>query len=946
MKNKSSTWDTRIISLILFAIFVFQSGAGSFTVKAHAKEITNSSENVSLNHNVTSNTSMIDVSLLSQDDIPSFISSERVKENNHVLRLNDEETENTIVYLNANGTKTMYIMDFPIKFTSTKGESVFYDLTVRDNGNNYTITSSDIGFLASKDVNKGFTMTHQDFSISLIAAPEFTDNVGISTSLMPTVSATSEYVTYLNIFGEGTSVRYSPMYNGVKEDIILSEYTGISTFNFLMYTEGKYVFQNENGYYIASAESNPLKIDIGNVLAYDANIKLSEGDISIIPIKEGMVYQVTIKIDEAFLKSPQTVYPVIIDPTLTVSDSTHGASAIIDAPVYSGLPTQNFGNYIYNRAGYLDETYKIGRTAVKLNGLVNSAVYPTLSADAIQDVKFYVRDSSGGLQRTIKIFALENITNWTESSITWNTTTGNISTVLQATATLGNNAWSYFDITNLVKCWKNGTYNASCGFIMQGATETADSNFYSSEAATSNWPYIEITYLSQGTGGGNSFANAETTQFGDIKTVHPVIKNEKRYFKFTPTVSGEYMFFSIRESGDPMMWLYNSNYVLIDDDDDSGSASNFRLTAMLTAGNTYYIALGHFDIRAGEYELHILRDAGTANGTYYLKNVGTTYYLDIHGPNAQEKVHQWAYHTGTQLKWKLTRDSNGYYTIQSMYGDQKYVAISSTVVGADNVVLISSVTDYARWKIYRDAENHLYLEPKYAKGTTMYVPNYNQGTEIQLVTTSTNNNNRNKWILSSSANSETHTHVYETTPGSSTTHPHEITMRCDCGATQTSYDIRITCDICMADGGCATNTEMATKVFSGLDSDNDFSIPTIYPTECYVEYTNYFIKPVSTLTNFPKFATYASSIVSYAVPPPNSPSINCISSRQVIYYSESGTVLLTQNMRWDADSNAYPQEPITVYKFNTMPLYTITGASFSMEGLGGSHYVSNTTEFP
>ena len=40
----------------------------------------------------------------------------------------------------------------------------------------------------------------------------------------------TEYVQYPNVFDEGILLRYTPTFEGYKEDIVLSEYTGINEF--------------------------------------------------------------------------------------------------------------------------------------------------------------------------------------------------------------------------------------------------------------------------------------------------------------------------------------------------------------------------------------------------------------------------------------------------------------------------------------------------------------------------------------------------------------------------------------------------------------------------------------------------------------------------------------------------------------------------------------------
>ena len=123
-----------------------------------------------------------------------------------------------------------------------------------------------------------------------------------------------------------------------------------------------------------------------------------------------------------------TVYPVTIDPSITVSDNTHGSNSIIDAPIFSGYPDSNFGGFVYDRIGTPSSTYGVGRTVVKLSGLTNSSDYQNMIADQITDVKFYAREAIGGSSQYINVYPLTNTT-WTETGVTWNNI-GNYNTAI------------------------------------------------------------------------------------------------------------------------------------------------------------------------------------------------------------------------------------------------------------------------------------------------------------------------------------------------------------------------------------------------------------------------------------------------------------------------------------------------------------------------------------
>lgn len=198
-------------------------------------------------------------------------------------------------------------------------------------------------------------------AVTLTAMPANQDPSGnITTAPMVTTTVSDGTATYNDLFGAGIDVKYTPLYNGVKEDILLEAYTGVSSFDFLLRTGGMTVFEDANGYYLAKEKDSVEKIRLGKVVAYDAKIRMREGTLLVTPIKEGEIYRLTVRVDADFLNSPDTTYPVIIDPSLTVSDSTHGAGAIADAPIFSGMPNTNCGTYIYNSVGYVDGSFGTG----------------------------------------------------------------------------------------------------------------------------------------------------------------------------------------------------------------------------------------------------------------------------------------------------------------------------------------------------------------------------------------------------------------------------------------------------------------------------------------------------------------------------------------------------------------------------------------------------------
>ena len=77
--------------------------------------------------------------------------------------------------------------------------------------------------------------------------------------------------------------------------------------------------------------------------------------------------------------------------------------------------------------------------------------------------------------------------------MTWNNA-GSADGAAIDTQSLSYTNWKSFDITDLVKKWKTGDYDANCGFIMIGSSTTNKSFFASEHSTTDSRPYVVMTY--------------------------------------------------------------------------------------------------------------------------------------------------------------------------------------------------------------------------------------------------------------------------------------------------------------------------------------------------------------------------------------------------------------------------------------------------------------------
>jgi hypothetical protein len=165
----------------------------------------------------------------------------------------------------------------------------------------------------------------------------------------------------------------------------------------------------------------------------------------------------------------------VLQPNASVGNDTY---------ISDFTPTINYG---LGDALVLETTLELRRMLIQFNlsGVPNGNII-----DA--DVWLY---RYGG---HINIGAITNVSritqNWTETDATWNTYDGSNSwtnaggdynTTVESTTTVvaGVNSWYSWDITNLTKAWKNGTYQ-NYGMIFIAQALAGLQNFYSSDYTT------------------------------------------------------------------------------------------------------------------------------------------------------------------------------------------------------------------------------------------------------------------------------------------------------------------------------------------------------------------------------------------------------------------------------------------------------------------------------
>lgn len=462
-------------------------------------------------------------------EIPEVISAKDIKEKEHANRLFAQETDDySIVYQNKDGSKTMYYFDEPVKYTDENG-------TVCDKSTKLSESDKDGYAFVSADNNINVYMPEQldnetgiivksgEYTIEM--SPVDSDKADVSDIITETENKYDEHdiVEYTDVFGVDTTIEYSAQLNGVKENIILDRYNGKNEFSFDVDTNGL-VLREEDGYFsIVDDEINEVVGTVSEVILFDS----ANGENTIVP--QGYVtgytavqnddgrYTITITLDNEWLKN-EAVYPVTIDPTITINSTGSGSSkSIIDTPIYNGSgATGTAGANSLVVIGYVDSSYGSGRHLMRFPKLMNQSF---MNSDYTVSSATLTMTECSGNSATSAIHAY----NYTGPN--WNETTKYSSSVYNGIgSSISSCSFSYpnyttrsYNITSAVKSWQTSVSQGTKGIIFKNATSESDyskaKTFYTTESSTK--PYLSVTYSYNGVARNSFYSKYEPTKFNN-----------------------------------------------------------------------------------------------------------------------------------------------------------------------------------------------------------------------------------------------------------------------------------------------------------------------------------------------------------------------------------------------------------------------------------------------
>lgn len=447
-------------------------------------------------------------SILDASSVPDAVGYDNAVSSSHVKRLYDAEGEdlNKVVFLNSDGTKTAYFFAYDVKYTDDNGDIQDISLNIEsreDGAYRSTQTASITTF--SKKLSDGIVLEGNGEKISLvpISSAVYSESLtvnGASSGTEPTVHKTDDKtVTYT--IDTKTTINYSLTYTGFKEDIIVSEYTGQTEYDFVLNTNGL-TLEEINGSFRLVDENSTVKATLGDIIIFTSdNANNTMGEMTARTVKANEKYILTVKVDDDYLKDAKTKYPITIDPTVEICYDNNGTGAISDVTLNSLDDCSPDSGALF--VG-LRQTYGISRILMKFPGLNLSSLGSNINiTKATVEMRDLMCEDSD-----LTVYCHPFTGNaWTESTVDWTNVNpdsyGVYSSSKVISYTNGNALdpkYRYsFDITSIAKGWKNGTYDINKGIIFKASNFVETGSTYSSRTFASynratNKPSLSVTY--------------------------------------------------------------------------------------------------------------------------------------------------------------------------------------------------------------------------------------------------------------------------------------------------------------------------------------------------------------------------------------------------------------------------------------------------------------------
>ncbi len=415
------------------------------------------------------------------------------------------------------GSNTAYTFSEPISFIDENGELKFKDTNIKAlsnqqlNKQGYTFengTNDYKAYFGKKSSTGVMIINPKNVKVRLVPISTLSSN-GQVVKLEDDGKEIDAFL-YNGVYDSSTALRFTPQLNGLKEEIVINQYTGKTSYDFNLYTYDYVAAINSYGdIEIIDKETKEIVETFKAPFAYDSTLGFDETSVhytdceyELDKIKDGQ-YKLTITIPEEYLTLKTTEYPVVIDPV------TSHISMYYDTSIYSEYTTSSFSSNPTACVGKTNsDQYGRGRPLYFFKMPTEIESYATITS-----AKMYLRETTGRTDSdVVRPFIVKDKWN---NSVTWETRPmfartisypGKTDLVLPgkninsaSTDVSSSPYWYAFNITYAVRAWITKSMpNRGIKFVADSEIDNTGYQwraFATKEYSTSSYrPYTVINY--------------------------------------------------------------------------------------------------------------------------------------------------------------------------------------------------------------------------------------------------------------------------------------------------------------------------------------------------------------------------------------------------------------------------------------------------------------------
>lgn len=301
----------------------------------------------------------------------------------------EERTDSSKTFRKADGTYEVALYDEVIHYIEN-GTFVDINNTFTNNGLEHENTDNifKIKFPNKLDDNKQIKLTLEDYQIdwyvlNIDSSDIYYENQDITPNNMRELPNISDSIMYYNI-QNGVDIEYVLNGTEIKENIILNEYIQDFSLSFEYKLKDLSLVEDVNGEVYFENDQGERVFDFKELYMYDSEFNISY-DVDIEIIETGnRTYTVTIIPNDEWLQN--AMYPVVVDPSLEVTDSN---STINDMHTFysdTQSPGRSLTSTFMNVGRYGDYEYRSYielPTNITFNDSVITYAYLKLKPDSI-----------------------------------------------------------------------------------------------------------------------------------------------------------------------------------------------------------------------------------------------------------------------------------------------------------------------------------------------------------------------------------------------------------------------------------------------------------------------------------------------------------------------------------------------------------------------------------